>query len=491
MADHSTDTSKWALAIHRVTDTTAEIWVGTLFPTLTKPKKARVRLEHANGSVQTKYIATKDWKRPFRSMKQRFYSVVTFKNLLPGRHYSVKFDRRVEAMANLSSAEWQYLRYGAFSTLPRRVPTQSQNPFTIAIGSCFYGHRDGGQAAGSYQALYERGPAKFRPDVTFLTGDQVYLDIGFDSLSTDPDEIRQRVGDDYARNWQDLGAFLNRGGTWMLPDDHEYWNDFPFYESNNPYLRKLKRDDVRKAWTNAARDGVDRIQRCPRVETISIGNDLSICLADLRSYRSQNRFIPEPDFQQIVDWATALRSPGIFVVPQPMIVEPNDSERNLLSYTDQYKRLLEALAQTGHDIVLLSGDVHFGRIASCALGNNGGRLIEIISSPLSNLTYLNGIATSTPKRVPKKFPDASAVPSGWSRAAVDYSKRYEVETKRGFPISAYPRARTREHFMTVSFNRRPNRKLQLVAQAWQVREREGSKNLPKPDFERAYRTTLK
>jgi hypothetical protein len=69
-------------------------------------------------------------------MKQRFYSVVTFKNLLPGRHYTVKFDRRVEAMANLSSAEWQYLRYGAFNTLPRRVPTQSQNPFTIAIGSC-------------------------------------------------------------------------------------------------------------------------------------------------------------------------------------------------------------------------------------------------------------------------------------------------------------------------------------------------------------------
>ena len=490
MADHGTDTSKWALAIHRVTETSAEIWVGTLFPTLTKPKKARVRLDLPDGSVRTKNIKSSDWKRPFRNMNQRFYAVVTFKNLSPGRHYWAKFDRHIEAVAGINPAGWQYLRFGRFSTLPKRIPTQNQDPFTIGLGSCFYNHRDGGQAAGAYQALFERGPAKFRPDLTFLTGDQVYLDIGFDSLSTDPDEIRQRVADDYARNWQDLGGILNRGGTWMLPDDHEYWNDFPFYQTANPYLSKLKRDKVREAWTKAARDGVDRVQRSPRVETIPIGKDLSICLADLRSFRKEDRFLPEADFQQIVDWATGLRSPGVFAVPQPLIVEPNESERNLLSYTDQYKRLLEALAHSGHDIVLLSGDVHFGRIASCALGNGGGRLIEIISSPLSNLTYLNGIATSTPKRVPKKFPHGSAVPSGWSRTAVDYSSSYEVDTKRGFIFSAYPKARTREHFMTVSFSRRANGKLQLAAQAWRVRERGGNKNLPKQDFERLFRTTL-
>ena len=87
MADHGTDTSKWALAIHRVTETSAEIWVGTLFPTLTKPKKARVRLDLPDGSVRTKNIKSSDWKRPFRNMNQRFYAVVTFKNLSPGRHY--------------------------------------------------------------------------------------------------------------------------------------------------------------------------------------------------------------------------------------------------------------------------------------------------------------------------------------------------------------------------------------------------------------------
>ena len=45
MIKHETDTSKWALAIHRVSATTVEVWVGTLYPTMTKPRRARVRLE--------------------------------------------------------------------------------------------------------------------------------------------------------------------------------------------------------------------------------------------------------------------------------------------------------------------------------------------------------------------------------------------------------------------------------------------------------------
>ena len=172
MGDHRTDTSKWTLAIHRVTETSVEIWVGTLFPTLKMPKKARVRLELPNGSTKTKNIAKADWKRPFRKMNQRFYAVVTFKNLIPGKNYKARFDRHIDAIPGVTAAEWQYLRYGHFCTLPKRIPTQNQKPFTIAVGSCFYNHRDGGQAAEAYQALYERAPDRLRPDLTFLTGDQ-------------------------------------------------------------------------------------------------------------------------------------------------------------------------------------------------------------------------------------------------------------------------------------------------------------------------------
>jgi hypothetical protein len=423
--------------------------------------------------------------------KQRFWTVASFRNLQPGSAYSVSFDRFVEAKNDDSVSGWQHLRSGYFDTLPKRIPGSGGKPFTIGLGSCFYDHRDGGQAAGAYQALYERGSSKVRPDVTFLTGDQVYLDIGFDSLSRDADEIRQRVADDYAQHWRSLGGILNRGGTWMLPDDHEFWNDYPFHDSLIPQLFALKLKRVRSAWARASKDAVKNIQRSPVVETISIGSDLSICLADLRSYRSKYTFLPRVQFQRLVDWAEGLTGAGVLVLPQPLIVEKNKHERNLLSFTSQYTRLLEAMGSSGHDIVVLSGDVHFGRIANCDIGPNGGRLIEIVSSPLSNLTYLNGIATSAPKHTPRRFPDRKIRIDGWKSNRVNYASDFDVGTKKGWVFSAYPKRRTREHFMTVSFLRRAAGGLRLTAQAWRVREREGSRNLPKADFAKPFRINLR
>ena len=52
--------------------------------------------------------------------------------------------------------------------------------------------------------------------------------------------MRQRVAEDYAKHWQALGSMLARGGSWMLPDDHEFWNDYPFYDSLLPTLFMLK-----------------------------------------------------------------------------------------------------------------------------------------------------------------------------------------------------------------------------------------------------------
>jgi hypothetical protein len=490
MIEHDTDTSKWAIAIHRVSTTTAEVWVGTLFPTMAMPKRARVRLWLPGGKVRTTIIQKNQWKRPFRKTKQRFWSVVTFKNLQPNTDYKVQFHRFVEAKGDVIDSGWQHLRSGYFDTLPKRIPTTSQKPFTIGLGSCYYDHRDGGQAAGAYQALYERGPEKVRPDITFLTGDQVYLDIGFDSLSRNPDEIRQRIADDYAQHWRSLGGILNRGGTWMMPDDHEYWNDYPFHDSLIPQLLALKFDKVRAAWSGASKDAVKNIQRSPIVEIMSIGHDLSICLADLRSHRSDKLFLPNAQFAKIVDWAENLTCPGVFVILQPLIVKTNKTERNLRSFKSQYARLIQALGASGHDIVLFSGDVHFGRIARCNIGPNGGRLIEIVSSPLSNLTFLNGIATSIADHVPKKFPEKGIDIPGWQPQTVTYTKEFDVSTSKGRIFSAYPKARTREHFMTVSFQRPAGGGLRLTANAWRVRERHGPKNLPKRDFAKPYTIDL-
>jgi hypothetical protein len=491
-ADYNTKTGQWMLVVHRVTATSAEVWVGTLFPTLKMPLHAQVDLLLPDGSKRTHHIVKADWQRPFRKVNQRFYVLCTFDGLLPHTRYHVEFSRRIEAIPGVLPESWQPLRSGCFDTLPARIPDKGAKPFTIGLGSCFYNHRDGGQAAAAYKALYERGADEVRPDVTFLTGDQVYLDIGFDSLSLLNGEIRQRIADDYALHWQALGSILGCGGTWMLPDDHEYWNDYPFYDGLIPALLSLKIARVRSTWTASASDAVKNIQRSPVVEIFSVGQDLSVCLADLRSHRSKHQFITQDGFAQLLSWARGLCSPGVLVIPQLLIDEEDKHERNLLSFTKQYRELLQALAHTGNDIVVLSGDVHFGRIATVKLGNNGGRLIEVVSSPMSNLTGLNGVATSAARSSPDFFPDPRMIRiPEWVPAKVRYDKSFQVKTKPGFLFSAYPKERTREHFMTVSFSRLPTGEIELSVNAWRIRERCSPDNLPVSDFDQPFKTILR
>jgi len=277
-----TNTSRWALAIHRVTPTSAEVWVGTLFPSMAMPTKARIRLTDAAGNVRTSPISSEQWQRPFTKLKQRFFVARRFDRLSPGSSYRVAFDRQVQGAGGVA---WQELRTGSIETLPERLPTERQRPFCVAVGSCFYDHRDGGDAAEAYKLLFEQGDVSARPHIKFLTGDQVYLDIGFDSLSPVASELRERIAEDYARHWQGLGSMLCRGGTWLLPDDHEYWNDYPYFDSLIPTLLALKVPAIRNAWKQAATDGVKNVQRSGVVECFDIGGELSFCVADLRSYR--------------------------------------------------------------------------------------------------------------------------------------------------------------------------------------------------------------
>lgn len=484
----NTNTSQWSMVILGVTPSSARIWVGTLFPTLKMPNEARVEITDHAGNRQSKTIGKADWRRPFRKLNQRFYTIMEFNGLKPGTRYEVDFSRYVDYIGKRSDYYWQSLKDGTFDTLPLSLSGPGEKPFTVGFGSCFYNHRDGGQAAGAYRALYERGPEHDRPDISFLTGDQVYLDIGFDSLSLIPSEIRQRIAHDYALHWQTLGSILTRGGTWMLPDDHEYWNDYPFYDSLIPTLLALKLRIVREAWSEAALDGVLRVQNTPIVESFTIGNDLSFCLVDARSYRAKKHFLEPAAFDKLLTWARSLTCPGVLVLSQPLIVN-QEMERNLRSFPADYNRLIEALGSTPHDIVLLSGDVHFGRISQVRLGDHGGRLIEVISSPLSNLTGLNGIATAAPEFRPKIFPESAGF-STWQPQPVTYNKDFAVSTRPGWPDSDYPRVRTVEHFMTAGFRKDHVGQVEMVVNAWQVRNREPPNNTPVRDLKVPFQITL-
>jgi len=118
--------------------------VGTLFPTLKKPVQARVQLTLLDGNVRTRQIVKADWKRPFRKLKQRFYTICRFENLTPGKRYAVTFSRRIEKLKDVFVQDWQALKGGTFDTLPSRLPLKGKKPFTLGLGSCFYNHCDGG-----------------------------------------------------------------------------------------------------------------------------------------------------------------------------------------------------------------------------------------------------------------------------------------------------------------------------------------------------------
>ena len=497
---HPTSTAKWSLVVQRVTATSVEVWVGTLFRQLLKPELARVRLFRNDVEEDTCDITRSDWKRPFLHMERCFYFLAEFTDLEENTDYSLSFERRIEANAQTGiSSHWQHLRSGRFRTLPGTLPRKGQGAFTMGLASCYYSHRDAGQAAAAYKILYDQGVSAVRPDITFLCGDQVYLDIGFDSLSLIPDEIRERVSEDYAGNWQELGSIFSRGGTWMLPDDHEFWNDYPFVDSLIPTLAALKLDYVREAWKQTALDAIMNVQRCPVVESFSIGEELTVCLADVRTYRSEEGFLPDSDFQRLLAWARDRTSPAILVLSQPLVVTMNRTERNLLSFGSQYAELLRALASSPRDIVVLSGDMHFGRIVSVKIGKLGTRLIEVVSSPLSNLTGLGGIAARVAKDTPKRFPDISVARHlGWENRKVNYFKdargrgRFFVRTERSLQFWNYPKRRTREHFMTIGCASVPEKDaVELRVDAWLVRESANGRGLPKKSFRSPFRVLLR
>jgi hypothetical protein len=110
------------------------------------------------------------------------------------------------------------------------------------------------------------------------------------------------------------------------------------------------------------------------------------------------------DMAVIQQWAASLSGPGCLVVGQPILAPPGGwlarmKDLGLPDY-DQYQDLVRAISQAPHSIVVLTGDVHYGRVAVSQLG--GGReVIEVISSPLA---LVSGLARGHWQQAPDQFP---------------------------------------------------------------------------------------
>ena len=480
----------YPLVIPEVDTTKATVWVGSLNPHNKKPDTCELRC-FPTGSPNSRAVAPVAipkpmWERPFSDMDKRFHYICNLQNLQPGTHYTVQF--RAKVLKPNGNVKWEIINSGSFDTLPLALPAAGKKPFTVALGSCFYPHYDGGQAARSYKALYHDKTR--RPEISFLTGDQVYLDIKL-LFPLNKEDTQDRIADGYAENWRELGGILKRGGTWMLPDDHEFWNNYPVTAGPNPYVQALKySDSFRKRWQKYAKDGVKNVQRAKPVRTFTVGNDLSFCVADLRSNRTitnQNKpqkFTRDADLKKIIKWIKNLNCPGIFVTPQPLLDKKGSvkTDYTLANFTGQYKQLVTAMAACDHDIVVLSGDVHFGRVSKVKVGAGKGRIIEVIASPFSNLSGIDSISVSTPKSHGelKKFPVgavAGVTPKIIKRMA-------KIDTESNFWDFRYLKERTKEHFITLAFSLGTGGKISMDVQAWRLREI-NNKGLPKKQYPKA------
>lgn len=324
------------------------------------------------------------------------------------------------------------------NTLPATLPKTGERPFTILLGSCFYlGNDSNGDAGRCFSGL----PENCRPHVKILCGDQVYLDAPWykflwpRSAAWLQQELLRRYVEGWGQNSSGNGGFqtlLSRNANYLCSDDHEFWNNAPF---PGAYVANTWQPTGRQFWRDSAEQFFRMFQTSTYPQKLSMGN-LSIFVTEMRIPRDDQRkdLMDRPQLLSLKAWLSSLTGPGVLVTGQPLFATKagfvgHFADWNLPDF-DQYEEIVQAVAATTHDLLLLTGDVHFGRIARCKLPS-GINLIEIISSPMSLVDKsVGGKWNAAPNRFPSvNVPGVPAMP-------VTTEKKYTM---------------TDNHFLTLSF----------------------------------------
>jgi hypothetical protein len=341
------------------------------------------------------------------------------------------------------------------TTLPDVIPPLGSRPLTWLLGSCFGRLSDAAGAAGATAAML---PAQYRPDATILCGDQVYLDAPFGRFLTQVllgEELRAALLETYLGTWtQDtpgagFARILAGGATWFSADDHEMWNNAPFRSPAvlNSWFGRT-RDELRSVATTL----YDLFQTPARSSQWRVGR-LSALTLDTRMDRTpdRRRLMRDDRVDELEAWIDGLAGPGVLVVGQPMLTEGAGRRGYMRDWRlpdfDQYGAIVRAIQRSRRDIVVLTGDAHFGRVASCTLPT-GARMIEVIASPFALVDARLGYNWKVPAG---RFP-AHPIPG---------STGCTVEVERDY-------REARDHFATVGFSDVGNR-VRMEVRAWPIR----------------------
>jgi len=155
----------------------------------------------------------------------------------------------------------------------------------------------------------------------------------------------------------------------------------------------------------------------------------------------------------------------VLVLSQPLISYPGGFENTRLPFFRQFReQLLVALRRCRVDLVVVAGDVHFGRLAVTTLNPAlGTRLIEIVASPLglvSDVAAAVGKKHDAPRNFPPFGPPAERTPVDY----VHFAETYEVPR-----IWSRPGVRSEEHGMLLAFHRGAGGRVELRVRPRYVR----------------------
>src|SRR5215471_2758838 len=136
------------------------------------------------------------------------------------------------------------------NTIPDSVTAQLDRSFNVLLVSCFHQAEDRGGLA---SIIVEQLKSTSLPHLTLLSGDQVYLDLP--TLQDFPDDIAwlaDKFERDYTLNWRGPLAYtgvLGAAPSVSIPDDHEYWNNYPHL---SPFIQNSFKAESRDRWRRAA-----------------------------------------------------------------------------------------------------------------------------------------------------------------------------------------------------------------------------------------------
>jgi hypothetical protein len=334
---------------------------------------------------------------------------------------------------------------GSFDTIPWRLPGPADPPFIVMLGSCFCGRVD---ANGEVGRTYMNLPTAAWPHIKFLCGDQVYLDDPwYDFLNPlrSRNWLEHRSFQIYLDNWSQqtdeggFGRLLKNGANFFSSDDHEFWNNAPDVGLDVPFF--TVRSKGRQEWWEIASNLYKIFQTVPGGPVTFKVDPLSFCIFETRFNRGSGGgdFTSAANLKALGNWTRSLTGPGILVVGQPFFAETGSiKDYGLPDFPKQYQELKNYLRESQHSIVILTGDVHFGRIAVTSLRPElGTKLYEVISSPLQ------------------------LVPGAAGKYAPAPNVFGEVSSELDF-------GKGRDHFLTLEFNAPSSQRASMFPRFWPI-----------------------